>query len=336
MDPLILPPWATKENWCAGIKRICRYPLPIPRSIPFQDLIVYSDASRSESVSGPRVGGGVVIYQAGKMLVRKCIPLSPTLSIFDAEVTTAVAAITEALEVSTTRFSSDLWILLDNKEVARQLLQIPSCSSQNEFIKFSNLASAWPRRYRLPHTSPGRVNIYWIPSHSGIPGNIQADQAAKEARSLAPPTTTPNPLSIASAKSWLKEVVDNSRSVYWAEFAPISYKNLGITSFMQCPQELTLPRSIVAHIYAARTGHGDFAAYHERFNHQDALTTCSCGALKSPKHFLQCSLPSLRIPKIPRSSGDASKFLLGTSKGASIVAKWIKDTNFFIDICPRS
>ena len=115
-----------------------------------------------------------------------------------------------------------------------------------------------------------------------------------------------------------------------------SYKDLEIDNFVDCPQELTLPRSIVAHIYTARTGNGDFAAYHERFNHQNSLTTCSCGALKFPKHFLQCSRPTHRIPKTPKRSGDATKFLLGTFKGASLLVQWIKDNKFFTDICPKS
>lgn len=104
---------------------------------------------------------------------------------------------------------------------------------------------------------------------------------------------------------------------------------------MDCPKELTLPRSIIAHIYAARTGHGDFAEYHERFHHENALTTCSCGALKSPTHILHCNRPIQRLPKTATRAGDVTKYLLGTFKGASILTKWIKETNYFTEICPR-
>ncbi|POS85463.1 hypothetical protein EPUL_002700, partial [Erysiphe pulchra] len=97
-----------------------------------------------------------------------------------------------------------------------------------------------------------------------IPGNIQADHAAKEAQNLVPFTTSQNSLSTASANSWLKEQVENSRKDYWQPYAPASYRALGIKSFTPCPQELTLPRSIIAHIYAARTGHEENSAHTPR------------------------------------------------------------------------
>ena len=43
-------------------------------------------------------------------------------------------------------------------------------------------------------------------------------------------------------------------------------------------KELLLPRFILGKTLAARTGHGDFADYHERFNHEDASLHCRCGA----------------------------------------------------------
>ncbi|XP_077661359.1 uncharacterized protein AFUA_7G08210 [Aspergillus fumigatus Af293] len=86
-------------------------------------------------------------------------------------------------------------------------------------------------------------------------------------------------------------------------------------------QALRLPRHLLGRILAARTGHGDFADYHERFNHEDAHLHCRCGARKSPVHFFFCRI---MIP-----------FLLGTAKGAAKLAAWLSQTRFFDDICPR-
>src|SRR5947209_8158049 len=47
-----------------------------------------------------------------------------------------------------------------------------------------------------------------------------------------------------------------------------------------------VPRSILAKIYASRLGDGDFADYHERWNHEDAQLHCRCGVRKAPWHFI--------------------------------------------------
>lgn len=48
------------------------------------------------------------------------------------------------------------------------------------------------------------------------------------------------------------------------------------------PLELSLPRDSLGRLLAARSGHGDFATCCERFNHSEALLTCSCGQPKPP------------------------------------------------------
>ena len=196
------------------------------------------------------MGGGAVIYQANQVIKKNITPLSSTLSIFDAEIHAAVSAIETALTLPSIRYSNDLWIILDNQDVARQLLKIPVCSSQDKFIQFSHLAESWPGRSRLPHTLPGQVRIIWTPSHGGIQGNEQADHAAKEACKTT--STKTYPLTIASAKKWAKNTLDTAIMEYWQNNAPQTYKDLGINSFVRFPPELKLPRDLVAHIYAAR------------------------------------------------------------------------------------
>ncbi|KAI1005293.1 hypothetical protein K3495_g2924, partial [Podosphaera aphanis] len=181
IDPLILPPWHNQEGWRASIKRVTRSPFRGSGEIPFQDLVAYADGSRSESDSGPQVGAGVVVMQADRVILRRLIPLSPTLEIFDAEATAVLHALELTLTLPSTRFANNLWILTDNLEVARRLLSSPVCSSQKLFLDFTNKTAAWPQRVRLPHTIPGKIEVRWIPSHAGIRGNILADQAAKEA-----------------------------------------------------------------------------------------------------------------------------------------------------------
>ena len=81
-------------------------------------MVIYSDGSRLDSVSGHRVGGGVAILQAGRLICQKRIPLSPSLEIFDAEAAAALTALEIAVDLPSARFASNLWVLLDNLDVA--------------------------------------------------------------------------------------------------------------------------------------------------------------------------------------------------------------------------
>jgi len=110
--------------------------------------------------------------------------------VFDAEAEAALAAIRAALDSPSSRFATDLWVFLDNVEVATRLLAPSTGSSQAVFNSFSTLASSWPLRERLPHTRPGSVRIRWVPGHSQVPGNEAADLADKQGAALPPPPTS--------------------------------------------------------------------------------------------------------------------------------------------------
>jgi len=107
--------------------------------------------------------------------------------VFDAEASAALTGAKAALSLPSARFAIDLWVFLDNLEVATRLLGPSTGSSQSIFEEFQEVARRWPLRTRLPHTRPGAVRIRWVPSHLKIPGNEEADRAAKEGAALPPP-----------------------------------------------------------------------------------------------------------------------------------------------------
>ena len=80
--------------------------------------------------------------------------------------------------------------------------------------------------------------------------------------------------------AWIKREARHWKTsatvTWWQTEAPEKYKEWEIP-WKKKPPELTNKRAWLANIIAARTQHGDFTPYHERFNHQDGPWLCRCG-----------------------------------------------------------
>ncbi|XP_044720134.1 endonuclease-reverse transcriptase domain-containing protein [Hirsutella rhossiliensis] len=122
-------------------------------------------------------------------------------------------------------------------EFCSWLRGMPADSSQDVFLEFQALATA--------HAKAGTSQ----PEPAGaIPTLAYLRRAARQQPKSA-------------FKAW------------WEASAPEQYKPLHLKPTTGCPLELKLPRPLLHHLLAARTRHGDFADYHERFNHDDARLT---------------------------------------------------------------
>ena len=343
INPLALPPWRIEEPRPATEVRISG---PFGRTkeqaakdfenflskIPGSDLQVFSDGSKREAVDGA-TGSGSVIYQYNLQLDRQIFSLGLNAEVFNAEAAAALKGAQAAILLPSARFATDLWIFLDNLEVAMRLGSHSTGSSQSIFEDFRKVASDWPLRPRLPHTRPGSVRIRWVPGHLNIPGNEAADKAAKEGAALPPPADAL--CTLASLKRIAKLNAKQARSRLWTTTAPISYTDLHIKHSNRTDM-LHLDRKILGYILAARSQHGDFAAYHTRFNHENAYMLCSCGKRKSPLHFYFCKIGKAQKTLSKNSPSETIPWLLGTIEGAQKLAAWLSSTRFYEDICPRS
>jgi hypothetical protein len=300
-------------------------------TISASSITLFSDGSQ---LLDGRTGGGYIGYQGGLQVVRGSFSLGYRKEVFDAEAEAALQGARAALASPASRIATDLWIFLDNLEVATRLLGPSTGSSQSVFHAFCELAYSWPSRVRLPTTNPGAVRVRWVPGHAKVPGNEAADLAAKEGASLPPPDSLE--LSLATLQRQAKAKGPIAARTLWQTVAPQSYRDLGITTSPLPPSELKIRRPILGRILAARTGHGDFADYHERFNHEDAYLHCSCGARKKRLHFFFCQKAKRRSPRPPGAPSRVLPALLGTPKGATKLAAWLTKTGFFEDICPRN
>jgi hypothetical protein len=137
---------------------------------------------------------------------------------------------------------------------------------------------------------------------------------------------------LASLKRIARTEASKAARRLWPLVAPDAYTNLMIP-YGPGSSVLSIRRPEAGRILAIRSGHGDFADYHTRFNHNDALLYCSCGKRKSPLHFYFCR-KGKATKALPGPPADNLQWLLCTSAGINKLAKWFTDTGFYQKICP--
>ncbi|KAK4077618.1 hypothetical protein Purlil1_12256 [Purpureocillium lilacinum] len=139
------------------------------RSVAPRTAIVYSDGSLSQAGAA---GYGYAIHVNGLTILDGNGRLGPA-EVFDAEAKGALEGLRAALSLHE---PERIDVCLDNLAVATCLQGAPSDSSQKEFLEFQTLAA-----------EHGATEIRWIPGHTYIPGNEQADALAKAGTSQPEP-----------------------------------------------------------------------------------------------------------------------------------------------------
>ncbi|CVL09069.1 related to reverse transcriptase [Fusarium mangiferae] len=286
------------------------------KSLDALNLVVYSDGSLSEEGVASY---GFTIHQDNLPIVDGSGRLGPA-EVFDAEARGALEGLKAALNLQESATQS-ISICLDNLAAASCLQGTPSDSSQDVFLEFQALAA-----------SHGNTHVRWVPGHTDIPGNEQADRLAKAASSF------PEPEGARPTLAYLRRITrqkpKDTFEAWWTASAPEQYKRLNLKATTGCPPELSLPRAALHHLLAARSLHGDFAAYHERFGHGDARLVCSCGRRKAPDHIFYCrKVPPRHRMRLRPSPNAAVNLAIG--RDFTKFVDLSKDSAFFGKICPR-
>lgn len=336
IDPLLYPPWQAEDpkatqNICPTRDRADAMFQQWADTCPPLSMFLFTDGSRLSN-SDTVAGAGWYGYWGVWKQESACGHLSlPQHEVFDAEATAAYEGLKEAINSVQAPYTQNLYLLLDNQEVAQQLQGFPRGSSQQTIQAVQEAMDAWPNRSsRCQAVPPGLVQVHWIPGHTGIEGNEQADiQAKRGARST--PQTNPPPTRHAWARRTLKEEFWQRFQSFWAGNAPQQYQDLSISLDKQ-PHELSFPRATLGRLLAARSGHGDFAQYHERFGHEDAKLECSCGSQKTPHHFYFCRKGHKASPH-PWGNQQVDEVLRSKS-GTRNFHEWLQRSHFYRTICP--
>ena len=235
IDPILDPPWELGDREMSNVRihgpqgrskdEVSEEFQAWASNVTCLDIVLYSDGSKLQNGA---TGAGYVAYQGAAELTRRAIPLGTKAEVFDAEAIAALAGIEAALTLPTAAYAANLWICLDNLEVALHLGASFPGTSQGVFDCFIKATRAWKTRPRAACSRPGEVKIRWVPGHAQIKGNEIADRIAKEGAAMNYPGESI--YTLAALRRWAKSRAPEAMGTLWETVAPSSYKELYITT----------------------------------------------------------------------------------------------------------
>lgn len=281
-----LPPKISKEEAAAKhIQALARMHHSILR--------VYTDGSRDDEGN---TGAGWVVYQGNRLIASGHGACGKLSEVADAEALAALHGMRDAVRLAPNN-ATDLFLFIDNYSVVQRIAgEASQRGTSAHIIKATReLLLRWKGTAggrQLYHAHPkGRVR--WVPGHCEVQGNEAADSQAKRGCKSDLRLIRDNNLTLAAALRWKKETLSQDFRTY-LDSPDARRKHLQNRSLLP-PKAWDLGwiqglnRAALGRVLAARSGHGDFAEYHQKFRHEDADLLCRfCEAEKSPTHPWTC------------------------------------------------
>ncbi len=144
--------------------------------------------------------------------------------------------------------------------------------------------------------------------------------------------------SLSNATRKIRKTKDNNWLLEWQKGkfsgAAQSDVELGLkpTSRAKSFLELRLKREVQGWLIVARSGHGHFSAYHERFGHEETGTYCVCGQKRAQLHPFSCTNARehrLHLWCKKQQKQLALEEVLETPEGVTVFAKCAPATGLF-------
>jgi ribonuclease HI len=241
-------------------------------------LVLWTDGSRLDN---GKIGAAVAWQDIFDSWHTRELPLGRGKEVFDAELSGACEALRLAKSLQST---GPVTVFMDSQAAINRLQHAEPGAGQEVVFE------AWKAAKAL--AAEGReLTIRWVPSHQGVPGNEQADQAAKRAAARPPPITEEK-ISLAHVsrartkakeigrQKWLKNALKRRAPEHRRVFE--GDKGWGLE-----PGVAAAPKAIASRYFQLKTGHAAIGVHLARIKARERGRCPHCGgANESVRHVL--------------------------------------------------
>ncbi|KAL5606488.1 uncharacterized protein BROUX77_003681 [Berkeleyomyces rouxiae] len=253
-----------------------------------------------------RVGAGWAIIRDETVLDTGNCPIPFHAEVHDAEVM-AIARALEKVDSWVKPQCRKVWVCSDNLAAVYRLTTWGAKPGTSEELlrRAQTICADWigqspdhPGPRPWPDGAPA-VEVIWVPGHSDVWGNELADRQAKMGAERA---YTPVGMSLSWARSHFRARVTTEFRTWWSNEGCANRPHLSRP--LEAPKKAwknlldDTERKLARAVLTALSGHGDYADYHRRFNHLNAVLTCPlCDAETTPEHIWTCPRNPQRMAK---------------------------------------